>query len=351
MGRIDCDIHPAVPSVQALLPYLSDHWREQVAIRGIDGMELNSYPPTMPLSCRADWRVADRKPGSDLSRMQADALDKFGISTAICNVIYGSQAILDPYMEVAFCSATNQWLAREWLQRDTRLRASIVVPMQNPSLAVEEIEKWASDPRFVQVLLLSTGEAPLGRRHFWPIYAAAEKHGLTVGIHAGSQYRQAPSSAGFPSYRYEFYQAEAQAFQSQVVSLVFEGVFKEYPRLKVVLMESGVSWLPAFMWRATKTWRGLRNEAPWIDRSPADIIRDHIRLTVQPFDGPPDATGLTNLLDQIGSEDMLLFASDYPHWQFDGEDPIPPGFPSELVRRMCVDNPLNTYPRLKETIR
>ena len=100
----------------------------------------------------------------------------------------------------------------------------------------------------------------------------------------------APSSVGWPSYRYEYYLAEAQAFQAQVLSLIYEGVFGKFPGLKVVLMESGVSWLPAFMWRANKTWRGVRVEVPWVEREPASIIRDHVRVTMQPFDGPPDAT-------------------------------------------------------------
>jgi hypothetical protein len=43
---------------------------------------------------------------------------------------------------------------------------------------------------------------------------------------------------------------------------------------------------------------------------------------------------------------MLLFASDYPHWQFDGDEPMPPGLPASLVERMCADNPLETFPRL-----
>ena len=44
---------------------------------------------------------------------------------------------------------------------------------------------------------------------------------------------------------------------------------------------------------------------------------------------------------------MFLFASDYPHWQFDGDDPIPPHLPKSIVTRMCEDNPLETFPRLK----
>jgi predicted TIM-barrel fold metal-dependent hydrolase len=51
-------------------------------------------------------------------------------------------------------------------------------------------------------------------------------------------------------------------------SLVTEGVFNKFPRLKVVLMESGVTWLPAYFWRINKTWRGVRAETPWLDRPP-----------------------------------------------------------------------------------
>jgi len=131
-----------------------------------------------------------------------------------------------------------------------------------------------------------------------------------------------------------------------VLSLIYEGVFVKFPGLKVVLMESGVSWLPAFMWRANKTWRGVRVEVPWIDREPAAIMRDHIRLTTQPFDSPPDAKGVADIIDMIDSDKMFLFASDYPHWQFDGDDAIPPHLPANIVSRMCADNPLETFPRL-----
>ena len=347
--RIDCDIHPAVGGTRTtLLPYLSDHWKEQVVSRAIDGLDLNSYPPSMPLSGRADWRPADgRKPGSDLAMVQRGAFDQLGASHAICNVVYGAQAVFDPYMAADFCKAINDWIAAEWLARDTRLRASIVVPIQAPDLAVEEIERRAGDNRFVSVLVPSQGEMLLGRRHYWPIYQAAEKHKLPIAIHAGSAYRGAPSSIGWPSYRYEYYLAEAQAFQAQTLSLIYEGVFGKYPRLTVVLMESGVSWLPAFMWRANKTWRGVRVEVPWVEREPAAIIRDHFRVTMQPFDAPMGATGVADVIDQIGSDKMFLFASDYPHWQFDGDDPIPPHLSASLVKRMCEDNPLETFPRLK----
>jgi hypothetical protein len=48
--RIDCDIHPAVGGTRTtLLPYLDDHWKEQVVSRAIDGLDLTSYPPDIAL--------------------------------------------------------------------------------------------------------------------------------------------------------------------------------------------------------------------------------------------------------------------------------------------------------------
>ena len=108
---------------------------------------------------------------------------------AILNCLYGVQLLFSEDMAAAFCRALNDYIAKEWLDRDPRLRASIVIPMQNVEYAVDEIERCAKDKRFVQVLVLAMQEVPLGRRHFWPIYAACERHGLPLGIHAGSAYR------------------------------------------------------------------------------------------------------------------------------------------------------------------
>lgn len=345
---IDCDIHPAVPDTKVLLPYFDDYWREQILQRGIERLSLNltSYPPNAPLSARPDWRLQGKRAGSDLATLQQQALDTFGTRFAICNVLHAAQVFHSEDMSAAFCTAINEWLAREWLDRDPRLRASILVPSENPEMAVEEIERRAGDRRFVQVLMFVMNEKPLGRRFYWPIYRAAEKHKLPIGIHAGSLYRHAPSSIGWGSYFLEDYVEQSGGFESQLLSLITEGVFAKFPELKVVFMESGFAWLPAFLWRANKTWRGVRNEIPWVKRPPADIIRDHVRLTVQPIDEPPDDKMLEQVLDQIGSDKMLLFSTDYPHWHFDGTDAMPKAMTGELAKKILVDNPLETYARL-----
>ena len=139
------------------------------------------------------------------------------------------QLVYNEDMARAFHRALNDWIAKEWLDRDPRLRASIIVPMQNVEYAVDEIERCAKDQRFVQVMVLAMQETPLGRRHHWPIFAAAERHGLPIGIHAGSNYRNPVTSLGWPSHYVEDYTSQAQGFQSQVTSLITEGVFAKYP--------------------------------------------------------------------------------------------------------------------------
>jgi hypothetical protein len=345
-STIDCDVHANVPSMQALLPYLDEQWRDSVIDRGLNSLESISYPPNAPLTGRADWRGKAGEPPNTLDKLRTHALDRWNIDIAICNCLYGVQLLFSEDMAAAFAKAVNDWVAREWLDRDKRLRASIIVPMQNTDYAVAEIERCAPDKRFVQVLVLAMGEAPLGRREYWPVYEAAERHGLPIGIHAGSSYRHAVTSLGWPSWYVEDYCANAQGFQAQVASLVCEGVFVKYPKLKVVLIESGVTWLPAFLWRLSKFWRGVRAEVPWVDRSPSEIVRNHVRLTIQPFDGPDDPKAVAQLIDHLQSDDMLLFSSDFPHWQFEGDDIMPAGIPEKLYGKILRDNALATYQRL-----
>ena len=47
---------------------------------------------------------------------------------------------------------------------------------------------------------------------------------------------------------------------------------------------------------------------------------------------------------------MLLFATDYPHWQFDGDDCLPAGLSHAMRQRLTFDNPRATYPRLQELV-
>jgi uncharacterized protein len=342
---IDCDVHNNVPSMKALHPYLTDRWRDYVIESGVGSLEANYYPAGAPLSARPGSRPpSGDPPGSDLDLLRHQLLDPWDVQQAVLNCVYGVQMIRNEDFAAAVARAVNDWQVEEWLEKEPRLRASIVVANENPKLAAEEIERLGNHPGFVQVLLPVRSEMTLGRRHYWPIYEAAERHGLAIGVFAGGNIGNPITPVGWPSHYIEDYVSLAQAFQTQLVSLVSEGVFAKFPGLRVVLIEGGFTWLPSLMWRFDKNWKGLRREVPWVDRLPSEIIHDHVRLTIQPVDEPPNPEHLLQVIDQLGSEEMLLFSTDYPHWHFDDrEETLPVGLPEDLERKIRVENAHAVY--------
>ncbi len=346
--QVDCDVHIDGRGTAPLLPYLDDHWREAVVTRGIDAMDLTSYPPRRPFSARPEWRGPDGIPGGDLDTVRG-MLDRFGTDIAVLNCLHGAQAMFSEDLGGALVGAVNSWIAAEWLDREPRLRASIVVHARNPDIAVAEIEKRAADPRFVQVLLMAGSHELLGRRSWWPIYEAAERHRLPIGVHAGSLGHRPPTPNGWPATTAEEYAQQTLTCQQQMLSMIAEGVFTKFPTLTVVLMEAGVTWIPSFLWRADKTWKGLRMEVPWVREKPSAVFRRHVRVTAQPIERAAPPSALATCLEQIGSDEVLLFATDFPHDHFDGDDVVPAAVPAALVAKMKHDNPLRTYPRLAVT--
>ena len=130
--------------------------------------------------------------------------------------------------------------------------------------------------------------------------------------------------------------------------MLFRSVFNEFPTLNLVCLESGFTFVPTLLWRINKEWRGVRAETPWIDRPPAEIVKERIRFTLQPVDAPKDPKVLLKTIEHMQSEDFLLFSTDYPHGHFEGVDCLPDGLPDSLIRKILVDNPLNAYPRLAQ---
>ena len=183
------------------MPYLDDYWRDMIEVRGIEGFDSRAYPPLVPASARPDWRGDQIQAAETVERVQADLLDRWQLGGAILNCLYGVQQINDEGLEAALCSAVNAWLAAEWLDKDPRLAASIVIPMQNPARAVEEIERWADDRRFVQVLMPAMHDLPYGRSYWWPIYRAgrAPRTCRSGCIWAAPIAARSPRSAGPPT--------------------------------------------------------------------------------------------------------------------------------------------------------
>ena len=338
---IDCDLHNVVPSIEALLPYLSPYWRETIRLTAFKGADVNHYPQGAATSARpGSLPATGGPPGSDLATMREQALAPWDTAIGLLNCAYAVEGIHNLDGAAAMARAVNDWQIAEWLEQEPRLRASIVVSSQDIPEAVREIERLGDHPGFVQVYLPARSNAPYGNRRYWPLYEAAVRHDLVIGIHFGGAAHSPPTAAGWPSYYLEEWVGMAQVFQSQLMSLILEGVFERFPELRVTLIEGGYTWLPSFLWRLDKEWKGLRREVPWVKRAPSAYLPDHVRLTLQPHDAPPDLLQLRQIMEQIGSDNLLLFSTDYPHWHFDTpEEALPPsGLPETTMRKIMGEN-------------
>lgn len=340
---IDCDLHNELDSVKDLYPYLTAQWRAHIDTFGLRSPAGAYYPRFMPH--REDARPpSGRMSGSEVAFMREHFLDPMGVAYGILNPLtpVGGQQNLD--LAAALAEAANDWQVAEWLDPEPRLRASIVIPFEDPPAAVREIRRRAADSRFVQVLFSGRPHEPMGRRKYWPIYEACAEHGLHVASHAFGSFGQPTTGTGYPSFYIEEHVGPAQAIQANLISLVAEGVFERFPTLGVISVENGFAWLPSLMWRLDETWHFLKGEVPLLARPPSEYLREHVYITTQPMEEPPYPHQFTQLLDHFGDTGHLLFATDYPHWDFDDPDhAFPIRLSPEVQRRIYFENARTLY--------
>ena len=334
---VDTDIHPALDParVAALLP---EPWRTRYRGGNTGPGHVGYWNPVGVR--RADAVLAD---GTDIvaspAALASHFLDTYGIGYGLLNVDHLSICLSpEPDYSAAVVSAINDVIVHDWLQVDPRLRASLVVSPVDPTLAAREIHRLGGHPGIMQVLMPSAARMPYGQRFYHPIYEAAERHGLPVAIHPGTEgtgISYPPTPAGYPTSYLEWHTGLVASYIGHLISLVTEGVFVKFPRLRWVLIEGGVSWLPPLLWRLDKNYKALRQTVPWLTRPPSEIVREHVLLTTQPLEEPEDPGHLRQILGMFDAGRMLMFSSDYPHW--DGDTPdfagraIPPAMRDRVM--------------------
>lgn len=345
---IDCDVHANVASIETLLPYMGPLWEQWVGERRWAGPRslAVTYPPNAPSTARSEWRPADgRVPASDVTLLQQHVLDPLNVERAIVNCYYAVDAVRHPDLASALASAINDWLLEEWLSRDSRLRASIVLPARDPAAMRAEIERVGGHPGFVQVLFPVRSDRLYGNRIFSPVYEAACELDLVIGLHWGGTPEGAPSPTGWPSWYVEEYAAEWQVYVAQLTSLIAEGTFQRFPSLRVAICEGGFTWFPIWGWRMNKEWRGLRRDVPWIAEPPSQLVREHVRFSVAPADcGTAMPEHLAMLVRWMESDEMLMYATDYPHsHDDDAVTALLEAMPTPMRPKLMADNARTWY--------
>jgi predicted TIM-barrel fold metal-dependent hydrolase len=343
VGLVDCDVHPW-PNADQLWTHLSPRWQEYQSTYGLRGPTGRGALLMRPMSTRMDsWPPGGGNPGSDSDFAREQLLDKYDITHALLNpppglfpTWTGGNQPLE--YSVDMMHALNEWIRTTWLEQDPRWRASISVAYEQPEAAAEEIARCvAVDDRFLQLMLPVRMHRPMGHPSYLPMLDAAVAHGIPVGMHVGGDGLNPITASGHPSYFYEYHTGYGESAFNHIASLIFEGTFDRLPDMKVVLMETNWSWLAPFAWRLDATWSVLKGEVPHLQMKPSEYLARHLWFTSQPAEEFEDARWFADVFGQfqdLGLGDHFMFATDYPHWDFDNPDEAMPDLPQDALERM-----------------
>jgi hypothetical protein len=335
-----------------LLPYLDPNFRDYI-VRGELPGPRGAFPHAhRPWLHPEDFRRHDIRPKTQddhYTLMKENLLDRYGHEVAI---LTGEEALeastlANPHYATALVRAYNDWLVDYWLPKDKRFKGSIIVAAQDPAGAASEIRRLGDHPDLVQVLLSSGSYRPFGDQLYHPIWEAANEVGLPLAIHLGGQggINYNPIGCGPTTYYWETHALLCQPGMSHVASVIANGIFEKWPKMMFIVIECGIAWLPGLLWRLDANYKALRKETPWVKRLPSEYARDHIRLSTQPMENPANKEHLWAILDAIDGKNTLMFASDYPHWDFDDPTrlPIPPDWREHIFKL----NAYQVYSRLQ----
>ena len=318
---IDTDVHHTIRDWSQLQPYLQEPWRSRVMQAGSRVGGLGYISPAGHR--RKDAYPEDGSPpGSDPELLIKQLVQENNVDIVILTgEIYGWNT--HPYHDYAnaVISAYNDWTIEHWLEPYPNIfRGCVAINSNDPQAAAAEIDRVGGRDDMVMVIMGATSTAPYGQKHYHPIYEAAVRHNLPVGIHpaaAGTGLAHAVSAVGYPRTYFEYHTGLPRIFQAQLISIIAEGIFEKFRDLKWVFIEGGVSWVPQLMWRMDKNYKSLRADTPWVRRMLSEYIKDHCYFTTQPIEEPPQPEWLLQIFEMMDADDLLLYSSDYPHWDFD----------------------------------
>ena len=342
MPIIDTDVHESFASLQDLVPYLPEPWAEWIAKGAWRGFSQPFCYTSPGNGNRADVRSGDGSASAaNLDAMRRQVFDAHDISHAVLTgYFYPTMLKLQYGLGNALAAAYNDYCAEHWLAKDDRFIGSIQIFARDPQSAAREIDRMAAHPQMRQVLLPVVDDIAYGEPECRPIFQAAERNELQVAFHHTAQV-QGPYGMGL-TYM-ERHALIPMGLIPQVISLICNGVFDEFPRLRFMVLEGGFSWLPHVMWRLDREYRQGRIEVPWIKKLPSAHIRERLKLSTQPTEDI-SADQWLKLIDLMGTDEILVFSTDYPHFDFDSpEAAIPRRLPDGLREKILWRNAAGFY--------
>lgn len=351
MLYIDCDVHPWVKDIKELHPFMEKSWFKRFEDQKIN---LNSfklasrYVHPRGSTARFDaFPSSGGYPGSDLQFMREQYFDEYKPENVILIAQQANSlvSLVEAEQVMTLARAFNDFFIETWLPQDKTLRYALVAPPHDPQKAAEEIRR-VGNKEGVVAILLPLLNILMGNSYYHPIYEAAVELGLPVITHPSGQEGSAlgaPVLAGGIQNTYnDRFINLSQIAQSNLTSLIFDGIFEKFPKLKVCFVEFGFTWVLPLLWKMDTVWKALRTDTPWVKKLPSEYVYEHIKFTTQPIEDvkPGD---LNTILKMMNGGKLLMYSSDYPHWDNDMPTRILLSLDSETKKNILYNNAKEFY--------
>ena len=332
------------PSSRTLAPYLAPGWADVL-----------DRPKIRVLSSRLyrDLRSANAAQSPNADALVSELLGE-GSNRELAVLGYSdglfSTVLPNYYVARAVAQAANDWTTAEWLPRDDRLHALIIVSTALPESAAAEIRRVGEKERFVGVALGGNALGlPFGHPVYHPIYEAAADLGLPVVLQAGpsdafGDAAMSPVAGGNASTVAEFRALSWHSHMVHLSSMIIGGVFNTFPKLKLILVGGGMVWVTGQLLRLDYWFRMVTYEARWLDRLPSEYFEDHIRLSTVGMEKPPQSELLEQVLSTIpGIERALVYGSGYPDSGWEEPNAVAARLPTAWHERVFFENALESF--------
>jgi uncharacterized protein len=211
--------------------------------------------------------------------------------------------------------AYSRWLTEKVIpESGGRLCSALPLPFSSPNACLRHVEKFGDRKGVVGFMVTTVRDQPVYDDAYMSTYRAIEERGLTLSFHAGNNWGEAVFKS---CNRFLTVHALGFSFYNMLhlSNWVVNGMGERLPKLPVIWIESGLAWLPFLIQRLDHEFMMRPSEAPLRKKKPSDYMRD-MYYSSQPMERN-DLTLLEQTFRVIDAENHLLYASDYPHWDFD----------------------------------
>jgi hypothetical protein len=218
-------------------------------------------------------------------------------------------------IEAALSQAYNRWLCERILAEEPRLISMLYLPFNDPEAAYRMVKEFGGRKGVKGFMVTSPRYKPVHDNAFMKTYALLEEMGLPIAFHAAYNWNdQALSTTN------RFISVHALGFMwfnmVHMTNWVVNGLPERFPKLKVLWIESGLTWAYCLMQRLDHSYMMRTSECPALKRKPSEYMREMFYST-QPMEMPADKSILEATFKMINAETQLVWSSDYPHWDFD----------------------------------